>query len=201
VNIHVSDIVAPERAKYANIWSSVPDYRNHSPGLENVRAFFDIVQPVVSAHVRPRLIDLGCGSGLAGLEFQKRGFDVWFQDLVSDGLDDAVPRDRFIQACLWDEWWRPMLHPRFDYGFCCDVLEHLPTEFTMLAVRNIMACCRITWLSIALRPAQFDKAIGDTLHLTVRPYKWWLDRLAILGRVVEARDLLDSGLFIMEARR
>jgi len=86
----------------------------------------------------------------------------------------------------------------FDYGFCCDVMEHIPTEFTMLVLYRILSSCKTTWFQIALVPDNCGQLIGETLHLTVRPFTWWLNRFLDLGAHVEdARDLIDSGLYIV----
>lgn len=187
--IHVADGAAQERAKYAEIWS-FDEYREaNSPGLINVDRFMSVLQPKAGASV----VDIGCGSGRAGLELQKRGLEVSWVDLTAAGLNLEVDRGRFTEAPLWSHWGNG-----FDYGFCCDVLEHIPTEYTMLALDRIIKSCGTAWLQIALRPDEFGKLIGEPLHLTVRPFAWWLVRLASLGKVVDARDLCGDGLFIVE---
>ena len=87
----------------------------------------------------------------------------------------------------------------FDYGFCCDVMEHIPTEYTMLVIDRIMSSCRTAWFQIALVPDQFGVTIGQTLHLSVQPFTWWLDHLrGGIGRVTDARDLCGQALFVVE---
>ncbi len=76
-------------------------------------------------------------------------------------------------------------------------MEHIPPEYTMLCLDRIIKNCQISWLNIALVEDGMGEAIGETLHLTVRPFDWWLTRLATLGTVIEARDLLDSGLYVV----
>jgi hypothetical protein len=63
---------------------------------------------------------------------------------------------------------------------------------------NILSSCRTAWLQVALRPDEFGKMIGEPLHLTVRPYDWWLVRLASVGKVVDARDLCGDGLYVVQ---
>ena len=191
--IHVADGAAEERAKYAEIWS-FDEYRNaDSPGLINVERFMSVMQPVYGS----KLIDIGCGSGQAGLEFRRRGMQVSWIDITAAGLDPEVDRSRFTEAPLWADWELEFSRPHFDYGFCCDVLEHIPPEYTMLVLDRIIRACTTTWLQIALRPDEFGKLIGEPLHLTVRPYAWWLVRLATLGTVIDARDLCGDGLFVV----
>lgn len=190
--IHVADGAAQERAKYAEIWSRFPQYREHSPGLENVDRFMATMQPPQGHSV----IDLGAGDCRAGLALKDRGLDAWWLDLTDAGVPDELDRKRFIEAPLWSQWRHP-LKRRWDYGFCCDVLEHIPTEYVALCLDRILANCRTAWLQISLVPDEFGKLIGEPLHLTVRPFSWWLVRLATLGTVMDARDLCGNGLYVV----
>jgi len=181
-----------EQNKYAQLWG-MPQYREWSPGMDNVQRFLDIVKPAAGASI----LDIGCGSGKAGLEFANLGFDVWWHDITEAGLDPHVPRERFLQSTLW-RWEVPSSDDNFDYGFCCDVMEHIPPEFTMLVLHLILSACKTTWFQIALIPDNCGQLIGETLHLTVRPFTWWRDRFLDLGaQIIEARDLIDSGLYIV----
>ncbi len=191
--IHVADGAAQERAKYAEIWSSIPEYRDYSPGLVNVERFMSVMNPPKHS----TLVDIGCGAGVAGLEFEKHGLRVCWVDITDAGLVPDVNRTRFVQAPLWTDWARIRPHG-WDYGFCCDVMEHIPPEYTMLVLDRMIAACHTLWLQIALRPDQFGKAIGQPLHLTVQSFDWWLVRLATLGKVTDARDLCGDGMYVVE---
>lgn len=193
MTIHVADGAAQERAKYAEIWS-LDEYREaHSPGLENVDRFMKVMDPAQGSSI----IDIGCGSGGAGLEFQKRDLRTWWMDITPAGLVEEVDRSRFIEAPLWAPVWGSEAS-HWDYGFCCDVLEHLPPEYSMLCVDRILKHCGKAWLQICFLPDEFGKIIGEPLHLTVHPFSWWLVRLATLGKITEARDLCGQGLFVVE---
>jgi 2-polyprenyl-3-methyl-5-hydroxy-6-metoxy-1,4-benzoquinol methylase len=189
--LHIVDSTAPERTKYEEIWS-YPEYKVFSPGLENVERFIEVLEPIAMAS----LIDIGCGSGCAGMKFANLGFRVTWLDLTDAALDEQIDRTRFIQAALWDNW--GINNKRgWDYGFCCDVMEHLPPEYTMLALDRIFKACGTTWLQIALHDDGFGKFIGKPLHLTVQSFAWWRDRIATLGTLTEARDLCGTGLYVV----
>lgn len=192
MTLHIPDVLAPEREKYAAMWQQ-PDYKKYSPGLENVERFMKVIKPSPGE----TLLDIGCGAGVAGLEFEKSYLRVWWLDFTDAGLDDNVDRQRFIKASIWGSWRMRPAHG-WDYGFCCDVLEHIPTEYTMLAVDRILHDCRTVWLQIAFDPDVFGQLIGKPLHMTVQPYSWWLARLASMGMMLDARDLCGSGVFVME---
>jgi len=188
--INVADGAAQERDKYAEIWS-LREYRDaHSPGVENVERFMKVMHPRQGSTT----IDVGCGSGHAGLELARRGLFSWYLDITDAGLDQTVPREYFIQQPAWAKW--PGKY--FDYGFCCDVLEHIPPEYALLVCDRIIDRCGVAWLQICNQPDNFGpKLLGEPLHLTVRTYSWWLMRLATLGNVIDARDLCGVSLFVV----
>lgn len=188
--IHVNDLLQHEVEKYKAAWE-IPSYHTYSPGHKNVSRFMDVLNPDPGSSI----IDLGCGAGVAGLEFKKLGMNVTWLDLTSAGLSKEVPKQDFIESPLWDNWNSAGRH--WDYGFCCDVLEHIPTEFTMLTIAKILESCDVLWLQIALRPDEFGKLVGEPLHLTVQPFAWWLPRIALLGKILDARDLIADGLFVV----
>jgi len=160
----MGSIVAQERSKYEKIWA-VPEYDTYSPGMENVERFMSVLDP----EKLETLIDIGCGAGKASLEFMKRGLVVHSVDITDAGLVPNFPRSRFIQSPLWDKRWTLTRRDGWDYGFCCDVMEHIPPEYTMLVADRIMSCCRTAWFQICLVPDQFGMRIGEPLHLTVQP--------------------------------
>lgn len=163
----------------------IPDDRSRSPGLGNVERFVSVIKPEMGYS----LIDIGCGTGEAGLKFRDEYMlDVSWTDATDEALHSSVPRERFIQAPLWRTW-----HLRnrigWDYGFCCNVLENLPTEYVMLSLERMVCACRTVWLQISRGSEE------------VRPHEWWKVRLATICEIVDARDLFGSGLYIVRRGR
>ncbi len=184
------NLVQVEREKYEDIWA-YDSYKDHSEGMMNVPRFL--------THIEPRpgqsIIDIGCGQGNAGLELQKHGLRTWWLDITDAGLMPEVDRTRFIQAPIWSDWKRPR---GWDYGFCCDVMEHIPPEFVMLCAERIIKNCGTTWFQICNLNENFGDAIDKTLHLTVRQFTWWKERLGMLGTIVDARDLCGVCMFVVK---
>lgn len=203
----MSRIVNQERDTYAAIWQGVPGYRVHSPGLSNVDRFLEM-----SGATHGTVLDAGCGAGVAGLELSRRGFQVTLCDMTSLGLEPEAAALPFVETCLWHDL-APVAYlgrvaagldrgETLDYSYCCDVMEHIPTEYTMLVLTRLMAVTRVgLFLSISLVPDAFGVWVGQRLHQTVKPFTWWRDRLADVGRVVEARDCLNTGVYWVEAAR
>jgi 2-polyprenyl-3-methyl-5-hydroxy-6-metoxy-1,4-benzoquinol methylase len=176
-----ASITATEAAKYRAMWG-VPEYADNSPG----KLMAPIFMEVSGARAGERVWDIGCGDGQGGRELQTFGLIVSGMDLV-----DANPGYSMVEQPIWTP-----LPSVADYSFCCDVLEHVPREFTMLAVRNVVDACSIgAFFSISTVPDMMGRLIKETLHLTVERYVWWRDHLKEFGEIVEARDLLNCGVF------
>ena len=141
-------------------------YRKHSPGEGLVDTAIEHFGPAGS------VIDFGCGTGRAAMLFQERGFDVIALDLASNCLDPGVTVS-FTGCCLWD---MPDIHA--DYGFCTDVMEHVPEEMVDAVLDGIRERTKKAFFQIATSKDGFGpKLIGEPLHVTVRPADWWIVRL------------------------
>jgi hypothetical protein len=172
-----------EREKYAAVWS-LPQYHNTSPGKRHAELFGRMVQPERGLSV----LDIGCGAGEGGKALKElHGLNVEYLDQVKVG--SLAP---FIEQPLW----KPIT-AKFSYGYCCDVMEHIPTEFTMLCVRNMLDACEQVFFSISFQHDHFGAYVGEALHLTVKPFTWWRDCLGEMGQLAEARDLMGEGVFLV----
>lgn len=183
-------VLSHEQEKYTRAWD-IPEYRRVSPGV----MWADLFGSIASPESGETALDLGCGAGAGGRALaEKFSLQVTYLDFVKA---EGVP-EPFIQQPLWQRIdISPAGHrsPWHDYGYCCDVMEHLPTEFTMLAVSRMLECCIKVFFSISFQADHFGKFVGEPLHLTVKPYTWWRDRLGEIGTVLEARDFNGEGIF------
>lgn len=183
-------IAARERALYTDMLA-LDVYHAHSPGAEWVALFAE------RAEAGATVLDAGCGTGQGLMALHAAGFRASGCDLTLSGLP-VLLRAHAEEACLWQD----MSHlGRFDYVYCCDVLEHIPTPFVMLVVRNLLAIAdRGLFLSISLVPDECGAWVGATLHQTVQSFSAWRDQLRELGDVTDARDLANTGLYWVEPR-
>lgn len=180
-----------EKEKYEAIWNKEA-YRDFSPSEVLLGKFLEISGATPPSTVR----EYGCGTGRAMLELHKKGFDVRMIDLVDNCLDSEVKNvlgKKFSQEDICA--FKPKLKVVVDYGICCDVMEHLPVEYTMLALSNMARYCRHIFFSIAHFPDHFGQEIGQELHLTVMPYAWWLDHLKQIGEILDARDMILNSIY------
>jgi SAM-dependent methyltransferase len=187
-------LITQERDLYESIWA-IDAYRSHAPGEEFLPIFLDLIGGAGPMTV----LDAGTGSGKGALALDAAGFHVDLCDLTFDGL---VPEARHLpraEACLWSDL-RRRLGPR-DYVYCCDVLEHIPPGFTMLVVSRLLEVARRgVFLSISLTTDNFGVWVGQPLHKTVLSFPQWRDQLAAIAEIVECRDLLITGLFLLRGR-
>lgn len=190
----MSDLIVRERTKYDDLWASVSSYAERSPG--------EMLLPVFQSMRRDSgpvsVLDAGCGSGKGALALTAAGHVVFCCDTTRAGLVPEAEGLPFAQVNLWDDL---SSLGRFEYAYCCDVLEHIPTPFTMLVAARLLAIAnRGVFFSIATVPDNFGAWVGAPLHLSVQSFVEWRDQLNAIGRVVEARDLLITGCYLVEPR-
>lgn len=156
------NLEAIERDKYRRMWER-KEYRRHSPGAEAAK------QAMKQMKAGQTVYDLGCGTGRAGEYFKKYGMDVVLVDFAPNAPESDLP---FIDACLW-----AMNLPQRDWGFCADVMEHIPPEHVDAALACIYASCARVYFQIHCHQDGCGKLIGETLHLTVQEPSWWIEKL------------------------
>lgn len=195
-------LVAVERATYREMFG-VEEYCVHSPGERYLPAFQQW------APIGSTVLDAGCGPGAGARALRAAGYRVALCDLEPYREFGDLP---FAAACLWSERdlaavaYLMCLHGlttdgKFDYVYCCDVLEHLPPPFTMLAVRNLLSIVRVgVFLSISVMPDGHGVWVGKHLHQTIQPFTAWRDQLNEVGRVIDARDICLAGLYCVVPR-
>lgn len=171
-----------ETQKYQAMWS-LPQYRQVSPGEHIAPMFVELARLVRDDTV----IDFGCGSGRGGNRVvQISSCDMTLVDFTDNSLDSdqkLTDRFRFVQADL-----SKPIPLKAKYGFCCDVMEHIPPEQVDTVLQNILACVEKAFFQINLVPDVCGEMIGEELHLSVHPFGWWLDKLSTMGEVTFAED-------------
>jgi len=171
----MDDLATTEAEKYRQIWDR-PEYRKFSPGLGECEAAFTACG-MASGQA---LIDFGAGTGRASAWFVERGLSVVAVDHAANALECDV---YFVRACLWE-----MPAMLADFGFCCDVMEHIPPSRVDDVLRAIRA--RVSgrcYFGIATRPDVMGRLIGKPLHLSVHSGDWWAAKLSEFWGAVDVR--------------
>lgn len=173
-----------ERQKYEKMWSR-PEYRERSPGLRIVEDAAKLLKPTGT------LCDFGCGTGRAAAWFAKTGLSVTGFDIAANAMTDYD--GQFVQGSLWE---MPDFGV-FDYGYCTDVMEHLPPEHVEAAIAGIAERVRVgCFFQIALFECHMGDAIGEHLHLTVKPASWWIK---LLSKHFQRCELVKHEKYVMGA--
>lgn len=194
----MSLLALTERETYEAMWA-VEDYAKTSPGEQLVQPFLEMS----GAEARPKVtvLDAGCGSGKGALALQAKGFSVELADLTDAGLLDEAKSLPFHRLALWEDVRHKTHGDRFDYVYCCDVLEHIPTPFVMLVVQRLLDVARRgLFLSVALQGDNFGVWVGKPLHQTVMNFVQWRECLSAVGTVKECRDMLMNGVYYVVPR-
>ena len=170
-----------ERQKYERLWGSFPEYgESYDTPLANIllKYFGSRVCEGDS------IIDFGCGSGRTAVVWLAANLKVRLVDFCDNSLSPDIfllsvgpnPKVSFYQECLWS---LPDSLKPADWFSCFDVLEHIPESKVEVVLKAISIRMRKGGLmSIALREDVWGKEIGEKLHLTVRPYEWWKERVS-----------------------
>lgn len=164
--------VLDEAEKYRRMWE-IEAYRVNAPGEACVERFLEVAKP--SGHI----IDFGCGTGRAALKLADAGFPVITLDFVDNCRDPMALGLPFFVHDLRDG----PFHIRTAFGFCADVMEHIEPDKVDTVIANIMETARSVFFQISTVPDQMGVLIGQPLHLTVRPFKWWRETFERVGSV------------------
>jgi hypothetical protein len=181
--------VLQERDKYERMWS-FPAYRVLSPGENSVDDFLEIVKPVGT------VIDFGCGTGRAALKIKEAGLEVILVDFANNCRDTEAAHLQFYQLDLSE----PMPF-RVPFGYCTDVMEHIPPGSIDAVIANIMSTARTVFFQISTVEDRAGAIINQKLHLTVQPHEWWCEKFAELGHVVAyASEKDDNSQFVVSRK-
>lgn len=171
-----------EREKYRTMWEQ-PSYRDWAPSMDHVEAAIERLG-IVAGHM---LYDFGCGTGRATKLLRDRGVNAIGIDIAPNALETDVP---FLDHILWE----PLRVAPADWGFCTDVMEHIPPEKVADTLANIARnVIRGAYFCIDSIPDRQGLIIGAPLHMTVRPPTWWGEQLANHFTTVEQYD---GGVFV-----
>ena len=185
----------PEGAKYRKLWND-PQYRKVSPGEDSVPLMLKHMPLKPESHV----IDFGCGTGRAALKIhQTVGCRVSMLDFTRNCLDDAV-REAMKASGGALTFKQVDLEQRIPlqaaFGICTDVMEHIPTDKVGLVIDNILHAANHVWFQISTEEDSCGELIGETLHLTVKPYSWWMEHFTKRMATIHYAEQFKHGIVI-----
>jgi hypothetical protein len=187
---HLAGHPNPERDKYVRMWAR-PEYRENAPGEQSALEFLSVAK--IPAHAE--CIDFGAGTGRGAWLLAALGkMRVTMLDIAPNCLDEEVAeycktqpdRIKFVEHDLTQT---PQVTAA--YGFCTDVMEHIPTDDVDRVLHNILASAQHVFFKIALHEEGYGNMIGEVLHLTVQPASMWRKRLTDAGAVIHWESRTD----------
>lgn len=187
----MDDIANIEREKYLAVWQR-PEYRRVSPGMMEVERAWTVcgLQPGHS------LIDFGSGPCRATKWFMDRGLHVTAIDFAPNAREyEDVP---FVEACLWDEGLSDRVE-QADWGFCTDVMEHIPSEKVVATLRNIGKMTgKGCYFRIATRPDKMGmRLINKPLHMTIEQGSFWRTQIENHFETVDVIEQTDRDIMVL----
>lgn len=189
-----------EQLKYEMMWAR-DNYRIVAPGEGCAQVFLEIAKPKPDCEV----IDFGAGTGRGALMLAIMGNfkKVHMLDFASNCLDEDVRNALETQSHIIDFQQHDLNKPApvsAQYGYCTDVLEHIPPAEVDGVLLNIMRAAQHVFFQIACEDDICGAEIGEKLHLSVHPYAWWLAKLQSLEGVVHwSRDFGTHCMFYVTA--
>lgn len=167
-----------EREKYQLMYAQ-PQYRQYSPGEQLVDKFIEVARPF------GLVIDFGCGTGRAGIRMRQAGLQVQLLDFVDNSRDEEALRIPFKQHDLTES----VTVSHAPFGFCTDVMEHIPPEDVTKVICNIMNAADKVFFQIGTSYDACGVLIGQELHLTVEDHDWWKELFISLGYLIEWNEV------------
>lgn len=168
----------PEKIKYEKMWA-LEQYRNMAPGEQLATKFLSIIKPEPGADV----IDFGCGTGRGAVIIALAGrCNVTLVDFAENCLDKDMRKAVEVQDSLsfLEHDLTTPLPITAPYGFCTDVMEHIPEHQIQTVLTNILKSAKKVFFNISTVPDSCGSLIGETLHMSVHDAQWWADQFNML---------------------
>lgn len=182
----VTQGVAPpitEQRKYERMWERA-EYRAYAPGEAMAATFLRVAHPPEGASC----IDFGAGTGRGAFLLALQGsLNVTMLDFAANCLDADIQAMLPHQEKMFRFRQHDLTKPvpvSAQFGYCTDVMEHIPTADVMQVLVNVLQAAQHVFFQISCEDDSCGKLIGHTLHHTVQPFAWWLDKLNKLNCLV-----------------
>jgi SAM-dependent methyltransferase len=179
-----------EQLKYELIYARHLWPLEEDPGIDHLDLFLSQIR------LGEYITDFGCGSGYAALVLRAFGFTVNLVDIARNSLCKGAKKvfgNKFICAPLHR---LPETLPLADWGYCTDVMEHIPEELIDVCLISMKCKVKNIFFSICGRTDYGGQMIGEELHLTVKPVDWWVEKIAKYWNTYLLNDDIEGFIII-----
>lgn len=129
----------------------------------SLRTWIPEISRIIKNSNITELLDFGCGKA-----------NCWYRY----DLKNQLNLDRIGLYDPGVEKFSVLPQDSYDMVICIDVLEHIPENLLDTVLDQIFSRAKkIVFLTISTKLAQKILPNGNNAHVTVRPEKWWLERL------------------------
>lgn len=180
--------VLTERDKYRIMWG-IASYRTIAPGEDVAPLFLEVVKP------DGVVVDFGCGTGRGAMAIERAGVKVFLTDFAGNCRDPEANGLPFVE---WDMTKPCPMDLSAPYGFCTDVMEHIPPEDAEKVLTNIFAVAPRVFFSIGTVPDVGGALIQQTLHVNVMGHSAWRGVLSRYGRITFEQEQSGQSIFYVE---
>jgi len=182
-----------EQRKYEKMWEN-PAYRAISPGEQMAATFLEQAHPMKDS----TCIDLGCGTGRGGLMISLLGnMIVTLADFAENALDPEVKNATVTQSHRISWLQTDLTQPipmTAAYGYCADVMEHIPPEQVDTVLHNIFRSAAHVFFQISGGEDNCGAMEDEELHLTVESYEWWTKKLRDHNAIIHWSRTAEEGV-------
>ncbi|RLC59597.1 MAG: hypothetical protein DRI30_00210 [Chloroflexi bacterium] len=182
-----------EQRKYEKMWGQ-PAYRSVSPGEQSAQLFLEQAHPLKDS----TCIDFGCGTGRGGLMISLFGnMIVTLVDFAENALDPEVKNATVTQPHRISWIQHDLTQPLpvvGSYGYCTDVMEHIPPEDVDLVLSHILQSASHVFFQISGEEDLCGAAMDEELHLSIHSYEWWTKKLRDHKAVIHWSREAEKGL-------
>lgn len=135
---------------------------------EKFYAFNDSVAEEIVKRIAPKkTLDAGCGKGFLVEAMRKRGVEAYGMDISAYAIAEVAADVR--QFCSVSSLTEP-IEQDYDLITCIEVLEHLPEEDAIKAVKNFCLHSRSILFS-----STADYLHPDDTHINLHPQEYWIE--------------------------
>jgi SAM-dependent methyltransferase len=181
-----------EQLKYERMWE-FEEYRAIAPGEQCAHTFLAQAKPIKNS----TCIDFGCGTGRGSLMLALFGqMAVTMVDFAHNALDEDVKNATITQPDRISWMQADLNHPlpiQAAYGYCTDVMEHIPPSEVDKVLRNIFAAAPHVFFQISCQEDNCGKMIDEELHLTIQTYEWWIKKFREHNAHIHWSQVDDNG--------